>query len=755
MKMKRIALVLTLVLVLSMSATSFAASNPFSDLPAGHWAYDSIVQLAAVGLVEGYPDGTFGGARTLTRYEAAMIFARALARLETLVDAGVKAEVAKNLVPSAAGLGEDEVEAIVNRILTDNLDELALGEQQLAGRLRKVERNLAALSNAEGDFTTLYGMVGNLDADVAALSQDTKAEFTTLYGLVNGFEGDLAELEKSLDAKIIDLANVNEAEFTNLRGLVAGYQGDVAKLEQSVNSQVLDLANIITPLSNEFARELDMLGVRVDALESKFDGLDNLVNTLDGRVNTLDNKLADGDRVQINGVAKFNYSNAQVFEIETDNDVKIALGKGILDNEYETELGKFESELQLTLATKISDSVKVNLFGKLTGKRPIYFTELSEYTVEILSETPVTRLVLGTVNEVQVKSRFSTNFLDIQPRNGALADLKLGAVDINLVGGVKGNDGLAAVAAKYSFAPEFGLKLGASKLLDNNLVGLDDAKSAVSLGVFGDVAGLNYDATLVLDRYAENPEDNSLIDFKLGTKIGILSLDGSYAKAGENFATDNKLTSTGFIDKDANSRLELGAKANLFGMDLAVENYQEKQDGAADKLIDATMFTASTDFNLGVPVKVSGKFGRMEDQPRKAAEAKVAVSGLSLFNVDVAGSYTYASNYIKDNKWREADKWLDKDVSIVAVGLGYDVNWNGAPVKLGYDFGLTIPHADTAEAFGNETSHLVKADYVFAKDLKLNFSARQVKGTELDPDKILDDVSFKFNELKAGFEYKF
>lgn len=740
--MKRIALVLTLVLVLSMSATSFAASNPFSDLPAGHWAYDSIVQLAAVGLVEGYPDGTFGGARTLTRYEASMIFARALARLETLVDAGVKAEVAKNLVSSGAGLEEDQVEAIVNRVLTDNLEELALGEQQLANRLRKVERNLATLSNAEGDFTTLYGMVGSLDADVAALDQD----FTTLYGLVNDFEGDVAELEKSLNAKIIDLANVNEAEFTNLRGLIAGYQGDVADLEKTVNSQVLDLANIIIPLSNEFARELNMLGVRVDALESKFNGLDS-------RVNTLDSKLDGVDRVQINGLVKSNHTNSQYFEIGEDDDVKVSTKMyGILDNELKTEVGKFESELQLTLATKVSDSVKVNLFGKLKGGRLSDLTSLNEYSVEVLSDTPVTRLVLGTINDGQVKNRFSTNFLNIQPKKGTLADLKLGPVDVNLTSGIsKDDDGLVAVSAKYSFAPEFGLKLGASNLLDENLVGLDEAKSAVAVGVFGDVAGLKYDANIVLDRYAEDTEDNSLIDFKLGTKIGILSLDGSYAKAGEKFAEDNKLTSTGFKNDDANSRLELGAKANLFGLDLAVENYQEKQD-ADTKLIDATMFTASTDFDLGVPVKVSGKFGILEGkQQSKAGEAKVAVSGLNLLNLDLSGSYTYASNYIKENKWRELDKWLDRDVSIVDVGLGYGVDWNGAPVKFGYDFGFIIPHADTAKEFGKETSHSVKADYVFAKDLKLNLSARQVKGSELEP----TEESFKFNELKAGFEYKF
>ena len=39
--------------VVGASATALAAANPFSDVPAGHWAYNSIAKLAAEGVVEG------------------------------------------------------------------------------------------------------------------------------------------------------------------------------------------------------------------------------------------------------------------------------------------------------------------------------------------------------------------------------------------------------------------------------------------------------------------------------------------------------------------------------------------------------------------------------------------------------------------------------------------------------------------------------------------------------------------------------
>ena len=50
----------------------------FPDVPSNHWAYEAVSDLSRRGLVEGYPDGTFGGDRLLTRYEFAEIVYRAL-----------------------------------------------------------------------------------------------------------------------------------------------------------------------------------------------------------------------------------------------------------------------------------------------------------------------------------------------------------------------------------------------------------------------------------------------------------------------------------------------------------------------------------------------------------------------------------------------------------------------------------------------------------------------------------------------------
>ncbi len=77
---KSIISALTTALVVGAASTTFAAANPFEDVPADHWAYDAIAQLAADGVIEGYGDGTYRGDQEITRYEMAQMVARAMAK---------------------------------------------------------------------------------------------------------------------------------------------------------------------------------------------------------------------------------------------------------------------------------------------------------------------------------------------------------------------------------------------------------------------------------------------------------------------------------------------------------------------------------------------------------------------------------------------------------------------------------------------------------------------------------------------------
>ena len=90
---KTLVTAITTALVVGAASTTFAAANPFSDVPRDNWAYDAVAKLSQDGVVNGYGDGSFRGDNTITRYEMAQIVAKAMAKND--VSAADKATIDK------------------------------------------------------------------------------------------------------------------------------------------------------------------------------------------------------------------------------------------------------------------------------------------------------------------------------------------------------------------------------------------------------------------------------------------------------------------------------------------------------------------------------------------------------------------------------------------------------------------------------------------------------------------------------------
>jgi len=78
---KSIVVVLTLVLTIVFAGTAFAATNPFVDVPKGHWAYDAVSKLAQDGVIIGDSATVLNGGKVVTRYEMARVVANAVSKL--------------------------------------------------------------------------------------------------------------------------------------------------------------------------------------------------------------------------------------------------------------------------------------------------------------------------------------------------------------------------------------------------------------------------------------------------------------------------------------------------------------------------------------------------------------------------------------------------------------------------------------------------------------------------------------------------
>ena len=135
---KNLVLALTTAIVAGATATTFAAANPFSDVPQGHWAYDYVNQLAADGIIEGYGDTTFQGDKNITRYEMATMIAKAMAK------------------PNVGGTDK----AMLDKLAAEFSDEL----NNLGVRVANLERNADKVAwHGTAEYTFQHYMVDGED----------------------------------------------------------------------------------------------------------------------------------------------------------------------------------------------------------------------------------------------------------------------------------------------------------------------------------------------------------------------------------------------------------------------------------------------------------------------------------------------------------------------------------------------------------------------------------------------------------------
>jgi hypothetical protein len=135
------------------AAPALAQGGPFADVPTDHWAYSSVDRLQREGIVIGYPDGTYGGRRAMTRYEFAVAIARLLEKIPTTTPGQ---ELPTDLVrrsdldTAIAGLATkeevDQVRRLVNEFQNE-LTTLGVDVDAMKRRLDALENRVAFLEN--------------------------------------------------------------------------------------------------------------------------------------------------------------------------------------------------------------------------------------------------------------------------------------------------------------------------------------------------------------------------------------------------------------------------------------------------------------------------------------------------------------------------------------------------------------------------------------------------------------------------------
>jgi len=114
----------------------------FPDVPANHWAYEAVTDLANKGYVIGYPDGSFLGKRAMTRYEFATVIDR---MIQTVNDLSSKVSAnSAAITANGTPVTEDDlnkIQVLVDTFQTE-LDAIKSNDADLSAQLDALRQDV-------------------------------------------------------------------------------------------------------------------------------------------------------------------------------------------------------------------------------------------------------------------------------------------------------------------------------------------------------------------------------------------------------------------------------------------------------------------------------------------------------------------------------------------------------------------------------------------------------------------------------------
>ncbi|MGC8902000.1 MAG: S-layer homology domain-containing protein [Fervidobacterium sp.] len=272
---KTLTLLSLLVLIITVTAA-------FRDIPKGHWAQTYVERLEQIGIITGFPDGTYRGDEALTRYQTALFISRTLDYLEQLL-----AEKQQQL---------DELK----KILQDANQQL---DEKIAEVQTQVEDIKLTVELHDQDIIKLYDLVNQLndkfvytyeDGSVQEISLvELKNDIVSLSDILNGLAAQLGDVDYLLRKQIGDLDKKTTSKADELSNALTNLSAKVDELNtqfemlQSKLDDVNDkIANLYDTLSEAIIGLQENLTSLEASLTSKIDDLETRVLNIESTLNT-------------------------------------------------------------------------------------------------------------------------------------------------------------------------------------------------------------------------------------------------------------------------------------------------------------------------------------------------------------------------------------------------------------------------------------------------------------------------------------
>ena len=228
-----------LALLASTAVGGMASAQSFPDVPADSYAAEAVSRLADLGIVIGFPDGTFKGNDAFTRYQAALV----VTRLLDVVDAQTLSDADLDTVRNA--LQELASDVAANQQAVSDLQAAIAGSEgadpeAIADLQSQLDALTVQLDTLEAAGAGSTDQLGQLSQQFDQLNSDVQA-----MGMASGDPAAATEMMGSLDQNTSDIANLREFVVLLRRDQV-GITDRVATLEESDTAQSARLDDIET-----------------------------------------------------------------------------------------------------------------------------------------------------------------------------------------------------------------------------------------------------------------------------------------------------------------------------------------------------------------------------------------------------------------------------------------------------------------------------------------------------------------------------
>ncbi len=684
----------------------------FSDVPAGHWAKEAVEALAAKGIIVGFPDGTYRGNETLTRYQAALIIYRLLQQIEEELKA-------KGESPTMEAMAPEDLEALKNAVQELAAELAALGVRVSAledsaatkediARLEAMIEELKAMPMPEPgmDAAALQDLADRVEAasiaaDTAlAQAQQLAEQLEALAQDVEGVKGDLAALGTQVEANAQAIQALNE--------LAVLLNQDVLALQDRVTALEKGLGELQGVDFEQFATKEDVAAVQefAAALRSDLVGLSEKVSKLEGTVGDLSGKVSKLERnaFTISGSLSLSYGafagSGTQFDIDRVFSSNFSTGDGngnglVVD---EVDLGKnaegeTAAKLSLTLKTNALDAksspggynVYPGLVGfSLTGSISNPVKDTTYPPLDVTVDAVSTTLAVAKDQSLSftfgrtVKTKFSEYVFDndgVSYGHGLVATYKPGILGATLTGvyasklGANG-DNLYARGVGLALSPVQGFSLkGAVVQQGGDILG----GGVGATTVYGVGADLALGPVALSGEYFSSDAAANANGYyvKAKAELGPVAVEGNYRSIGADVTPANMLSYDALPGNAANAapfhadQQGYGARATLSLGAISLGGFYDTYTGTGAR----TAYGAEAGLKLFAGFSLSGYY-RVADAgndgtPDDSADKETAATS----NYASSGSdYTqYGAKLSHDGKAEDA---LIKGLNLTAT---YDV----------------------------------------------------------------------------------